>query len=297
MSNIIALHLELRNKTYKHSKYEGFKISDPKPRDIHKAKVRDRLLHHAIYRKLYPFFDKTFIADSYSCRVNKGTHKAIDRFRNFTYKVSKNHTRTAWVLKCDIRKFFASIDQQVMLEIIKGYIPDKDIFSLLSEIVGSFHSTEKGKGLPLGNLTSQLFINIYMNEFDQFMKHKIKAKYYIRYADDFVILSDDKGWLIDILPKISDFLENKLNLHLHPKKVSITTIASGVDFLGWILFPDHRVVRTITKQRMFRGIKKKQGSPQTVQSYLGLVSHGNAKKLKGNIESYASSGFLPKSGI
>jgi len=136
-----------------------------------------------------------------------------------------------------------------------------------------------------------------MNEFDQFMKHKIKAKYYIRYADDFVILSDNKSWLIDILPKISDFLENKLNLHLHPKKVSITTIASGVDFLGWILFPDHRVVRTITKQRMFRGIKKKQGSPQTVQSYLGLVSHGNAKKLKGNIESYASSGFLPKYDI
>jgi len=297
MSNIISLHLELRNKTYKHSKYEGFKISDPKPRDIHKAKVRDRLLHHAIYRVLYPFFDRTFIADSYSCRVNKGTHKAIDRFRNFTYQVSKNHTRTAWVLKCDIRKFFASIDQKVMLEIIKGYIPDQDIFSLLSEIVGSFHSTEKGKGLPLGNLTSQLFINIYMNEFDQFMKHKIKAKYYIRYADDFVILSDDKSWLVGILPKISDFLENKLNLHLHPKKVSITTIASGVDFLGWILFPDHRVVRTITKQRMFRGIKKKQGSPQTVQSYLGLISHGNAKKLKGNIESYASSGFLPKSGI
>jgi len=143
MSNIISLHLELRSKTYKHSKYEGFKISDPKPRDIHKAKVRDRLLHHAIYRVLYPFFDRTFIADSYSCRVNKGTHKAIDRFRNFTYQVSKNHTRTAWVLKCDIRKFFASIDQKVMLEIIKGYIPDKDIFSLLSEIVGSFHSTEK----------------------------------------------------------------------------------------------------------------------------------------------------------
>lgn len=297
MTNIISLHQDLVNKTYKHSKYEAFKISDPKPRDIHKAKVRDRLLHHAIYRVLYPFFDKTFIADSYSCRVNKGTHKAIDRFRDFTYKVSKNHTRTAWVLKCDIRKFFASIDQKVMLEIIKEYIPDKDIFSLLSEIVRSFHSTEVGKGLPLGNLTSQLFINIYMNEFDQFMKHKIKAKYYIRYADDFVILSDDKQSLVDMLPKIKDFLENKLNLHLHPKKVSITTIASGVDFLGWILFPDHRVVRTITKQRMFRGIKKKQGSPQTVQSYLGLVSHGNAKKLKGDIESYASSGFLSKSGI
>jgi len=280
MSNIISLHQDLLNKTYKHSPYEAFSISDPKPRSIHKAKVRDRLLHHAIYRKLYPFFDRTFVTDSYSCRVNKGTLKAIDRFRKFAYQASKNHTKTGWVLKCDVRKFFASIDQKVILEIIKSYITDTDIVSLLAEIVGSFYSTEKGKGLPLGNLTSQLLINIYMNKFDQFMKHKIKAKYYIRYADDFVILSDDKSWLIDILPKISNFLENELNLYLHPKKVSITTIASGVDFLGWILFPDHRVVRTITKQRMFRGINKKQGDQQTVQSYLGLIKHGNTVKLK-----------------
>jgi hypothetical protein len=187
-----------------------------------------------------------------------------------------------------------------MLEMIKSYIPDADIVALLAEIVGSFYSTEKGKGLPLGNLTSQLFINIYMNKFDQFMKHRIKAKYYIRYADDFVILSDDKRSLVDMLPKIKDFLENELNLCLHPKKVSISTVASGVDFLGWVLFPDHRVVRTITKQRMFRGIKRRNGKPETIQSYLGLVSHGNAKKLKSEIESYAISSvssFLPKTGI
>ena len=300
MSNVISLHQDLVNKIYKHSQYEAFKISDPKPRDIHKARVRDRLLHHAIYRKLYPFFDRTFIADSYSCRINKGTHRAIDRFRSFAYQVSKNHTRTAWVLKCDIRKFFASIDQKVMLEMIKSYIPDADIVALLAEIVGSFYSTEKGKGLPLGNLTSQLLINIYMNKFDQFMKHKIKAKYYIRYADDFVILSDNKQLLVDMLPRIKDFLENELNLHLHPKKVSISTVASGVDFLGWVLFPDHRVVRTVTKQRMFRGIKRRKGKPETIQSYLGLVSHGNALKLKSEIESYAVSSvssFFRKSGI
>lgn len=214
--------------------------------------------------------------------------------------MSKNHTRTAWVLKCDIRKFFASIDQEVLLKIVKDYIPDDDVISLLTEIVGSFYSTEKGKGLPLGNLTSQLLINIYMNKFDQFMKHRIKAKYYIRYADDFVILSDDKQSLVNMLPKIKDFLENELNLHLHPKKISINTVASGVDFLGWVLFPDHRVVRTITKQRMFRGIERQKGKPETIQSYLGLVSHGNAKKLKREIESYvdsSASSFLPKTGI
>jgi RNA-directed DNA polymerase len=294
MSNIISLYQDLVSKIYKHSQYEAFKISDPKPRDIHKAKVRDRLLHHAIYRVLYPFFDKTFIADSYSCRINKGTHKAIDRFRKFAYQVSKNHTITAWVLKCDIRKFFASIDQKVMLEMIKRYIPDTDIIALLAEIVGSFYSTEKGKGLPLGNLTSQLLINIYMNKFDQFMKHKIKAKYYIRYADDFVILSDNKQLLVNMLQKIKDFLENELNLCLHSKKVSISTVASGVDFLGWVLFPDHRVVRTITKKRMFRGIQKKKGKLETIQSYLGLVSHGNARKLKREIENYTNLPFAKK---
>jgi len=294
MANIISLHQDLKNKTYKHSQYEAFKISDPKPRDIHKAKVRDRLLHHAIYRVLYPFFDRTFIADSYSCRENKGTHKAINRFRKFAYQASKNHTRTAWVLKGDIRKFFANIDHKIMKEILEKYIQDKDIIWLLSQIIDSFHANtyfshgvNMKKGLPLGNLTSQLLVNIYMNKFDQFVKHKIKAKYYIRYADDFVILSDDKKPLIDMLPKIKDFLENELKLYLHPKKVSINTIASGVDFLGWVLFPDHRIIRTVTKQRMFRGIRNKKGKPETVQSYLGLISHGNTQKLKRLVENLA----------
>src|SRR6266567_1213046 len=114
MDNIFSLHSELFNHTYKHGGYQAFKINDPKPRDIHKAKVRDRLLHHAIYRILYPFFDKTFIADSYSCRNEKGTHKAIKRFRTFANKVSKNNTKTCWILKCDIRKFFANIDHEIL---------------------------------------------------------------------------------------------------------------------------------------------------------------------------------------
>ncbi|HEY4526524.1 MAG TPA: reverse transcriptase/maturase family protein, partial [Candidatus Paceibacterota bacterium] len=200
MENILALHRDLASGTYKHGPYKAFKISDPKPRDIHKATVRDRLVHHAIYRQLYPFFDRTFIADSYSCRRGKGTHRAMNRFREFAYKVSKNHTRTCWVLKCDIKKFFASIDQTMLLDIASTYIPDKRIMNLITEIVGSFRSDilksapwrrdkDMGKGLPLGNLTSQLLVNVYMNEFDQFVKHKLKAKYYTRYADDFVVLS------------------------------------------------------------------------------------------------------------
>ncbi len=124
MDNILALHRDLVNGTYRHGGYEAFKISDPKPRDIHKASVRDRLVHHAIYRQLYPFFDRTFTADSFSCRDEKGTLAALNRFRSFGRAASKNHTRTCWVLKCDIRKFFANIDHVTLVEILKPYIPD-----------------------------------------------------------------------------------------------------------------------------------------------------------------------------
>jgi len=284
MANILALHRDLKNKTYAHGTYYAFNISDPKPRNIHKASVRDRLLHHAIYRKLYPFFDKTFIADSYSCRVGKGTHKAMNRFRTFAYKVSKNHTRTVWVLKCDIRKFFASVDQKILTHIVARYISDSGIVWLIGQVVRSFNSGTEGKGLPLGNLTSQLLVNVYMNEFDQFAKHKLKAKYYVRYADDFVFLSDDKKDLESLIPCISEFLESRLALSLHPDKLLIKTLASGVDFLGWVHFPNHRVLRTTAKQKMFREVQSKKEKPETVQSYLGLLSHGNTIKLKQVVE-------------
>lgn len=277
MDDIFALHKDLKEDTYKHSAYYPFKISDPKPRDIHKATVRDRLVHHMLYKQLYPFFDKTWIADSYSCRNNKGTHRAMNRFRQFFHKVSKNNTKTCWVLKCDIRKFFASIDQNILLKITNQYIEDKRIQSLIKEIVGSF-STSPGKGLPLGNLTSQLLVNVYMNEFDQWVKHKLKAKYYVRYADDFVILSTDKKWLENLIPLISKFLNKKLALSLHPTKVSISTFASGVDFLGWVHFPHHRVFRTASKRRMLRNIAIERKEAR-LQSYKGLLSHGNGHKL------------------
>ncbi len=281
MDNIFSIHNNLTNLTYKHGGYEAFKINDPKPRDIHKASVRDRLLHHAIYRKLYPLFDKTFISDSFSCRLNKGTHKAINRSREFSYKVGKNSTKTCWVLKCDIRKFFANIDHKILKNILAKYIPDKSVLWLLAQIIDSFNT--KGKinvGLPLGNLTSQLFVNVYMNRFDQFVKHKLKTKHYIRYCDDFVILSDNRGQLINFIPIAQEFLMDNLKLELHPQKISIKTLASGVDFLGWVNFTDHKILRTTTKRRMFRNIKDKKGKPEIIQSYFGLMNHGNSYKLK-----------------
>lgn len=284
--NIQRLHSDLKSMTYTHGDYSHFKINDPKPRDIHKATVRDRLLHHAIYRKLYPFFDRTFIADSFSCRNDKGTHRAFNRFTEFAYCAAFGHTKTVWVLKCDVKKFFASINHRKLFEILEKYIPDKNIMLLVREIIGSFHSINEDVGLPLGNLTSQLFVNIYMNEFDQFIKHKIKAKYYVRYADDFVILHQDIRLLESSLIKLNSFLKEELHLVLHPNKISIKTFASGVDFLGWIHFPAHRVLRTATKKRMMRNLESKRLDSDNeklkaaTNSYVGMLTHGNGYKLE-----------------
>lgn len=273
--NIAQLHAGLFLGTYRHGGYHAFKIADPKPRDIHKASVRDRLLHHAIYRILYPHFDRTFIADSYSCRYFKGTHRAMNRFRAFAYKVSRNHTRTCWVLKCDIRKFFASIDHVILLQLLEKKIADARVAALLRIVIESFHSTAQGKGLPLGNLTSQLLVNIYMNEFDQFAKHILKGKHYVRYADDFVFLSDSRHELAMLIPRIRTFLSDTLALDLHPDKLYLKTYASGIDFLGWIHFTDHRVLRTASKRRMLRTLALGRGKAR-LQSYRGMLSHGNA---------------------
>src|SRR3989344_5213783 len=287
MDNIFDLHNDLKNKTYKHGEYIAFNISDPKPRQIHKATVRDRLLHHLIYQELYEYFDSKFIHDSYSCRLEKGTHRAIDRFREFYRKVSKNNTKTCWVLKCDIRKFFANIDHNTLKEILEKHIKDENILCLLGQVIDSFNSiyamADIFKGLPLGNLTSQLLVNIYMNEFDQFVKRELKIKYYIRYADDFVVLQSDKIKLEKLLEKMKEFLENKLKLNMHPDKVYIKTIVSGVDFLGWVSFPKHRVLRTSTKRRM---LKRLRGNPkeETRQSYLGMLKHGNAYELQQRLQ-------------
>ncbi|OGH84461.1 MAG: hypothetical protein A2261_00290, partial [Candidatus Magasanikbacteria bacterium RIFOXYA2_FULL_44_8] len=300
MDNIISLHTDLKSGTYHHGDYESFFVNDPKRRHIHKASVRDRLVHHAIYRILYPFFERTFIGDSYSCRVDKGTHRAIERFRAVVYKVGQNHTRTCWILKCDIRKFFASIDHKILLGILSEYIPDKDIMCLLGEVVGSYETDRDSSspfglarndsccgdgrrfGLPLGNLTSQLFANVYMNVFDQFVKHKLKVKNYIRYADDFVFLSEDKLWLENLIPQIQNFLSKELKLTLHPDKLFLQTIASGVDFLGWVNFTDHHVLCGTTKKRMMRRVCE-HPTDETLQSYLGMLGWGNGTIIKNSL--------------
>lgn len=187
-------------------------------------------------------------------------------------------------MKCDIKKFFASVDHEILKNIMTLQIENKNIVSLLENVIDSFQ--EKGKtnvGLPLGNLTSQLLVNIYLNELDQFVKHKLKFKYYLRYADDFVLFSRNKKELENLIPIIQNFLQNKLKLTLHPDKVFIKTLSSGVDFLGWVHFPHHRTLRTSTKRRMFRSLERNPEN-ESLQAYLWLLRHGNAYELSEKIK-------------
>ena len=182
------------------------------------------------------------------------------------------------MLKGDIRQFFASIDHHILKNILARHIPDQDILWLLGQIIDSFETVGRpGVGLPLGNVTSQLLVNVYLNEFDQFVKRVVKSRYYIRFADDFVILSAEKTWITRTIPRLERYLRERLRLELHPDKLFVRTVASGVDFLGWVHFPHHRVLRTVTKRRALRRLVQNPESA-TLNSYRGLLKHGNAHK-------------------
>ena len=277
--NLAKICQKLETKTYDHGGYSVFNVSDPKPRIIHKASVADRVVHRLVYDTLYWYFHERFIHDSYSCRRGKGPHKATERFKKFARQVGENHTRTAWVLKCDVRKFFASIDHSRLKQILLRHILDTDLFWLCCQVIDSFDSGTQGKGLPLGNLTSQLLGNVYMHELDMYVKQGLRVKNYIRYADDFVIISNSRDELEKLLQKVCNFLRSDLNLNLHKNKVFIQPYSSGVDFLGWVHFPKYRVFRTSTKRRLLTNL---QWHPlrETINSHRGLLSHGNTFKVR-----------------
>ena len=291
--HIFALHRDLMSGAYRHGPYSVFTICDPKQRPIHKATVRDRVLHHAVFAALNTVFEPTFIAHSFSCRKGKGTHRGVNTLETILRQTSRNGTRTCFALKCDVRRFFASVDHDVLLGILSRRINDHRVLRLLQCIIASFPSNDgvvAVRGIPIGNLTSQLFANVYMNEFDQFVKHELRIKQYIRYTDDFIVVSDDKNLLQDLLLPIREFLHQKLSLELHPHKVTVRKYSQGIDFLGYVLRPHHRVLRTITKRRMFRklhekvlacakGSKTEESCEHSLQSYLGVLSHADSYRL------------------
>jgi len=275
--NIFYLAADLQSGNYQHDHYNSFFVSDPKLRHIHKACVRDRLLHHAIVRVIEPVFERIFIFDSYSSRFGKGTHKAIIRFKKFAWRLSQNNTKTVWILKCDIKKYFDSIDHEILLSLIKKQLADQKLLNLLENIISSYHQ-EIGKGIPLGNLTSQLFANIYLNHLDYFIKRNLSLKFYVRYADDFLVLGRSQTELAAILCKLDEFLAHELKLSLHPQKVSIQKWQQGLDFLGYKIFPQHIILRTKTKKRMFKLVEQKNFA-----SYNGILKHCRGHELQAKL--------------
>lgn len=286
--NIFDLYNDLQQNIYEHGSYYSFFVCDPKRRHIHKAGVRDRLLHHAVVRVIEPLFDPAFVYDSWSCRKGKGIHKGVDRFRQIAGRLSLNNTKNLWVLKMDIRKFFESIDHDVLINQLSKVVKDFRTMRLLEGIIDSF-----SPGLPLGNLTSQLFANVYMNDLDQYAKHTLKAKGYIRYADDFVFLHPDKDLLLSYIPQVEKFLSESLKLKVHPKKIILGKYRSGVDFLGYISFPTHKILRTRTKNRMLRRVVQRNFA-----SYSGQLSHCRSydirKTLLGTLKAQRKAAFLKR---
>ena len=285
--NLKTLHDELKNQTYSHRSLTTFILRDPKTRKISKSDFLDRIVHHAIVRIIEPIFDLTFIYDSCANRKGKGNLFAIQRFNRFKRKASKNNTVNCFILKADIRHYFQNINHEILLNILKRKIQDKRVIWLIERILG-FREREREretradlqlsrKGMPLGNLTSQFFANVYLNELDQFVKHKLKVKFYIRYVDDFVILHASKKQLEKWRCEIDEFLKEKLKLELHPDKSRITPLSRGIDFIGFRNFYHFKLLRKRNIKNMENKIrqfnKKKLSYEKLLDSFQGWQSY------------------------
>ncbi len=251
LRNLFQLQKELIKESYSPKLLVTFILRDPKTRKISKSAFRDRIVHHAIINIIEPIFDKTFIYDSCANRKGKGNLFAIKRLDYFIKKVTNNFKSGAFCLKADIRHYFGEIDHEILLNIIKRKISDEKVIWLIEKILANLPASKLGggeavlykKGMPLGNLTSQFFANIYLNELDYFVKHELKVKYYIRYVDDFVILHNSKEQLEIWKKQINEFLRIKLKLELHSEKSKIIHLSRGVDFVGFRNFYYYKLLR------------------------------------------------------
>jgi len=279
IGNLILLQDELKNKTYFPKPLKTFILRDPKTRKISKADFRDRIVHHAIVLILEPIFDKIFIYDSCANRKGKGTLFATKRFDRFKREVSRNGKINGWFnnnqirgycLKADIKHYFQEVNHEILLNIIKRKVKDEKTITLIIKFLENgggervLDLQKEQKGMPLGNLTSQFFANVYLNELDSFVKHKLKAKYYIRYVDDFVILHQSRENLEIWKGQINEFLNNRLKLKLHPDKSKIISLSRGVDFIGFRNYWNYKLLR----KRNINNIKSK-----IEDYYKGLISY------------------------
>ena len=303
--NIQKIACELEEKTWKPGAYTDFFIYDPKKRLISAAPYYDRVIHHALINVIEPVIGRSFIYDTYACIKGKGTHKAVERYRELLKK-------NKYVLKCDIQTYFQNIDHEILYKMVERKIKCKDTLWLVKKIIDSresrgnfsyfpgdsmFTPCERKKGIPIGNLTSQFFANLYLNDFDHFVKENLRVKHYIRYCDDFVLFGNSKAMLNDFKNHVADYLAS-LRLKLHENKSRIFRVDEGVDFLGYRIYQDYMKVRkSIVKRyrhklnKMVKEYSKRKLSLEdvnsSIQSWIGHVKHAASFRLREEIFSGA----------
>jgi RNA-directed DNA polymerase len=256
---LLALQRELSQQTYRHGRYRGFTVYEPKQRLILAAPVRDRIVHHALHDVIAPYFDRGFIFDSYACRPNKGAHRALDRAQKFLQA-------NRFSLHLDVRKFFPSLPHAPLKEILRRSIREREVLWLFDHIIDSSLAAQKinepaqrglfdhnviERGLPIGNLTSQFLANLYLNELDQFVKHTLRCRHYIRYMDDLVLFGDDRGRVEGWRRAVHDMVNKRLLLSLH-EKGGIKEYREGLSFLGFRVFRKHRLLKGVALTRFLR---------------------------------------------
>ena len=269
---LLPLQKELQEKRYTPGAYHYFYVCDPKKRLVATAPFKDRIVHHAICNIIEPIFDKSFIYDTYACRNGKGMHSAVVRLQQFLRKKDAKYA-----LKCDIKKYFDSINHQILEGLLREKIKDERLMQLLVMII---KSQKLPRGMPIGNLTSQLFAGIYLSKLDHFVKRHLRAKYYLRYMDDFLILAPEKPVLHQWREEIRKFLKVELDLTLKKSTGQVFPTYLGVDFIGFVTFSTHRLVRKASLRRFWTKAKKGGLSAESINSYGAHFGWANTFRLK-----------------
>lgn len=293
--NLEKVRNAILNLDYEPSEYRYFKVYEPKERLIMALPFYDRVIQHAINNVLEPIFNKRFIFHSYACRKGKGMHGASDALQELLYNWQKFHQdQPLYAIKADIHHYFQSINHDVLKAEIRKVIKDAGTLELIDRIIDHNGNMPEGIGIPVGNLTSQLFANIYLDKLDKFIKHTLGVKDYIRYMDDFIILSPDKDQLREWLAAIERFLRDELKLELNPK-TTILAAKNGIDFVGYKHRATHRKVRRDSIKRIKRTIKKcecgkitKEQMQKSIQSWTGHAGHADSYNLRKKIKTLAA---------
>ena len=282
--NLDALGEVLRTRQWTPAGYSRFYVNDPKRRLINAPAFEDRIVHRALYDVIGPIFEKRFIHDSYACRQEKGTHAGVARIRQFL----RRYPTPPYYLQVDIKSYFASINHTALMTILRRKIADRDILALVQRILDSYHD-RPGVGIPLGNLTSQLFANIYLNELDYHVKHGLKCRHYVRYMDDIILLSETKAQLWAWKAALESFIA-RLGLRLHPRKQLVAPARRGIDFLGYVIYPDHVRVRNRNIHRVYDRMKQIEAGTYprdprgSIMSWMGYSIHADAHGLNRSIQ-------------